>query len=118
MRVIVAGSRTLTDAALVERAIRESGFEISELLSGHAKGTDQLAELWARNQTPPVPVRLFLAAWATLGAAAGPTRNRAMAEEAEALICLWDGLSPGTRNMILQAKRKGLPTFVYRTDRA
>lgn len=118
MRVIVAGSRTLTDAKLVERAIRESGFEITELISGHAKGADRLAEAWAQNQVPPIPIRKFPAAWEKLGSAAGPIRNRAMAEAAEALVCLWDGQSPGSRNMILEAKQRGLPTFIFRTDRA
>jgi hypothetical protein len=118
VKVIVAGSRNLTDAKLVVQAIKESGFEITELFSGGARGADRLAEAWAKKQTPPIPVRRFPALWEKQGLNAGPIRNRAMAFEADALIALWNGTSPGTRDMILVAKQKNLPTFVFRTDRA
>jgi len=36
-----------------------------------------------------------------------------MAENAEALIALWDGKSKGTHNMINTAKELNLKVFVY-----
>jgi hypothetical protein len=39
-----------------------------------------------------------------------------MSENAEGLIAIWDGLSPGTRNMIELAHERGLRMFVLRVD--
>ena len=36
-----------------------------------------------------------------------------MAENAEALIAVWDGMSRGTKNMIDTAKSLGLRVFVH-----
>jgi len=49
MKVIIAGSRTCTDYSLLEEAIRESGFEITTVLCGGAKGADILGKQWAIN---------------------------------------------------------------------
>lgn len=37
-----------------------------------------------------------------------------MADNAEALIAIWDGKSKGTRHMIEVAKEKGLKVYVHR----
>lgn len=47
MKVIIAGSRAFTDAGLVERAIRASGFRIEQVVSGAGDGIDTLGERWA-----------------------------------------------------------------------
>ena len=109
MKVIIAGSRTITDARLVEDAIRLSGFHITEVVCGCADGVDKLGEAWAiYNQ---IPVARFPADWNTHGKAAGPIRNEQMAKAADALICVWDGVSRGSRNMIRTAIKAVLPVF-------
>lgn len=109
MRVIIAGSRTITDARLVEDAIRLSGFHITEVVCGCADGVDKLGEAWAiYNQ---VPVVRFPADWNTHGKAAGPIRNEQMAKAADALVCVWDGVSRGSRSMIRLAHKAQLPVF-------
>ena len=40
-------------------------------------------------------------------------RNRQMAENADALIAYWDGESRGTKNMIEEAKKRGLKIPIY-----
>ena len=47
MKVIIAGSRDITDYSLVCRAISESKFDITEVISGTARGVDTLGEKWA-----------------------------------------------------------------------
>jgi predicted Rossmann fold nucleotide-binding protein DprA/Smf involved in DNA uptake len=44
MRVIIAGSRYCTDRQEVLDAIRESGFKISTVISGCARGVDTIGE--------------------------------------------------------------------------
>jgi hypothetical protein len=111
MKVIVAGGRDFTNYALVEEAIKISGFEISQIVSGKAKGIDTLGEVWALANN--VPVEAFPADWSQHGRAAGPIRNKQMAEYADALIAIWDGESKGTANMIQQARNKKLNVFIY-----
>ena len=110
MRVIIAGSRGITDFSLVQEAITESCFEITEVVSGHARGVDALGEAWALKHG--VKLKVFPANWDKYGPRAGPIRNGEMAEYAEALIALWDGKSSGTESMIEKAQAKGLKVYV------
>lgn len=78
---------------LVRAAVDASGFRITEVVSGVAHGVDKLGERWA--QAHKIPVKQFPAQWNKYGNAAGPIRNREMAEYADALIAVWDGQSRG-----------------------
>jgi hypothetical protein len=109
MRVIIAGSRTISDAFLVHRAILESGFEITEVVSGGARGVDTTGEKCASRLG--VPVARFPAQWDKFGPEAGPIRNKEMADYADALILVWDGKSRGSRNMLSIARRLNLPVY-------
>ena len=111
MKTIIAGSRGFTNPDLIEQAVAESGFHITEVVSGHADGIDKLAEAWARKQ-PNMLLRLFPAAWSSLGKRAGYVRNLAMANYAEAAILIWDGKSKGTKMMCNLAQQHGLKTFL------
>ena len=114
MKVIVAGTRTIVDFELLKQAIQESGFELSQIISGGARGADALGERYAQENN--VPCRVMSANWDQYGKAAGYIRNEDMAKVADALIVLWDGKSKGTRNMISIAQRYNLKVFVKRTD--
>ena len=122
MKTIIAGSREIRDYDEVMRAIEASGFknEITEVISGMAKGPDILGFSWAR--TFGIPRKAFPLEWLPDGKsgkvdrAAGIKRNIRMAEYAApdgALIAVWDGQSPGTRHMIETARKKGLRVFVW-----
>ena len=112
MITIIAGSRTVRDLAEVERAIVASGFRVTRVLSGCAKGPDTLAVAWAAEHD--IPVHWFPPAWQTLGRAAGMIRNIEMAKNAEALIAVWDGESAGTAHMIETARKHGLQVYIHR----
>ena len=116
MKVIIAGSRGITDYDTVWRAIKESKFTITEVVSGGANGVDKLGEKYAvRND---IPLKVFLADWKKKKASAGIIRNAEMAKYADALIAVWDGKSPGTKNMIEVAERKGLKVYVWKTQQS
>jgi len=112
MRVIVAGSRSIGDRSVVEQAIKESGFEISELVSGGAKGVDRLAAEWQKANS--VPVRLFRPDWKRFKRGAGLAGNHDMAAYADALVAVWDGESRGTADMIQAMRALGKPVHVFR----
>jgi hypothetical protein len=110
IKVIIAGSRFVTDFEKVLGAVIHSGFNIDEVVSGGASGADKLGEDWAAVNL--VPVKRFPADWLYYGKAAGPRRNRQMANYADALIAIWDGKSRGTFNMIETMKRRGKPFWI------
>jgi hypothetical protein len=111
MRVIIAGSRGINDYQIVLDAIYESPFVIRTVISGGANGVDKLGEKWAKATKRNLEV--FHANWALYKQAAGAIRNRQMAEHADALIAVWDGVSPGTANMIDEARKRGLKVYVH-----
>lgn len=110
MRTIIAGSREITNYGSVIDAVLNSGFEISEVVCGMAKGVDLLGKRWALDYG--VPVKEFPADWKNLGIKAGYLRNEQMAGYAERLVAVWDGHSRGTKHMIDIAKREGLTIFI------
>jgi len=114
MKTIIAGGRNITNYSLVLSALRESEFIPTEIVSGIAPGVDTLAIQYARENN--LPLREFHADWNKHKKAAGPIRNRQMAEYADALIAIWDGESRGTKNMIEEATKRGLRVYVKRTD--
>lgn len=114
MRTIVAGSRGIDRYDIVELAIRASGFDITELVSGTAQGVDSLGERWAEKQG--IPVTRFPAYWRKQGRAAGKIRNSKMSHYADALIAIWDGQSRGTKDMIDKARYRGLRVYVHTVD--
>lgn len=110
MRTIIAGSRSIYDYQFLLDAIDECGWTPTTVISGAAKGADNLGEDWAYDHK--VPCELFPADWNKFGKSAGYRRNVQMAENADALIALWDGQSRGTKHMIDIAKSKGLKIYV------
>lgn len=112
MKVIVAGSRTVTDAALVAEAIKKSGFAMTELVSGCCEGADTLAEEYAQQNN--IPIHHFPADWKKHGKSAGPKRNKQMAEYGQALVAVWDGCSRGTADMINKARNRKLKIYIHR----
>lgn len=116
MKTIIAGSRGIQSYPLIAEAVKASGFEVTVVFSGHARGVDRDGEQWARDNG--VPLAIYPAYWREFGKSAGSRRNEKMAQDADALIALWDGESKGTAHMVATAKRYGLAVCVCRVDPA
>ena len=114
-RVIIAGSRGFNDYAVLQTvcdnllAKKEQTHNIV-IISGTVRGADSLGEKYARERG--YTVERFPAYWQQYGKAAGPIRNRQMADNADALIAFWDGQSKGTKDMIMESKKKGIAVRV------
>jgi hypothetical protein len=111
MRIIIAGSRILTDYSIVCRAVESSRFDISMVISGGARGVDTLGEQWARQHK--IAFERFSANWGRYGKSAGMKRNREMAIYADGLLAIWNGRSRGTKDMIDVMFELKKPIFVY-----
>lgn len=106
MRVLIAGSREITDYTLLCRACATSVFEITEVISGVARGVDLMGIRWANENG--IPVLRYPANWTKYGRSAGYRRNEEMAEVANGAIILWDGKSRGTKHMMEMLDRRGI----------
>lgn len=125
MKLIIAGSRTVTDMVHLKAAFAASGFdvlEISEVVSGCAKGVDTLGEEWAKENG--IPVTQMPPEWldrhAIKDKGAGRRRNVSMAKYAHAekdgaLLAVMEYYgTPGTKHMINAATSRGLKVYVHK----
>lgn len=131
MKVAIVGATEITDYKLLCKAIKLSGFTITEVVSGGAPGVDTLAVQYADEQG--IPKKIFKAEWDNLslpGAEirtrynkwkkrdekyvfnAGFLRNTDIIQYAEAVIAL-PGEGGGTRDSIKKAKDRGIPLYIY-----
>lgn len=82
----------------------------TEIVCGGATGADECGRQWAIDRE--IPVKTFPADWAKHRRAAGPIRNRQMAEYADA-VALFPG-GKGTESMYNEAVKAGLTIYDYR----
>lgn len=113
MIVIIAGSRSLAGtprlAVTVDEAVAASGFDVSEVMSGCARGVDLAGEAWANERRIPI------IHWPYIGHlqnAGGIVRNRQMARFADALVVVHDSRSVGTLRMIEAMRALDKPVHV------
>ena len=111
MKVIIAGGRSLINYQFVLDAVKCSGFEITEVVSGRASGIDKLGEKYAYDNG--IPISFFPANWDKYGKRAGGIRNEEMGHYGEALIAVWDKISRGTLHMIQTAEKLGIPVYIH-----
>lgn len=115
MKLIIAGSRNITDEEEVYNAFKKSPFvdKASMIISGHARGVDIFGEALADSYL--LDKVIFPANWERYGTVAGVIRNKHMGEYADALLAVWDGKSKGTANMIKIMQDLGKPIHIYET---
>jgi len=109
MKLIIAGSRTFKniDADTINRFIKLFGLHPNEVVSGGATGVDASGEWYAKSKR--LPIKTFKADWDEFGKAAGPIRNKEMAQYADALLLIWDGTSRGSMSMKTEMLALGKP---------
>lgn len=111
MKLLVSGSRSITDMAILEEAIAEYIKEpITEMHFGDARGVDQLAATYSFEHG--IPSEEWVADWDEYEKSAGPIRNAQMVAATDTLLAIWDGESRGTKNCIDQAARAGKKVYI------
>ena len=108
MKVIIAGGRDFNDYDLLCQKIDKilSKQTDIEIVSGRAKGADQLGERYAKEHG--YFIKMFPADWNRYNKQAGYIRNEDMANYADALIIFWNNESKGSQHMINIAKQQNL----------
>jgi glycerophosphoryl diester phosphodiesterase len=112
MRFIIAGGRNFDNYDLLSQTCGQLREQITEIVSGKARGADSLGETWGNENN--VPIKSFPANWDLYGKRAGYLRNTEMADYADGLIAFWNGESKGTKHMIDTANNKGLEVHIIK----
>ena len=118
-KLVIAGSRDFKDYSLLSETLdkhlkNRARNKAITIISGTAKGADQLGEQYAKEKG--YKVEYYPADWERYGNAAGPIRNTQMAKAADDVIVFWDGKSAGTRNMMEAAQKENIPCTVIRIE--
>lgn len=110
MRVAVIGSRDLS----IENLGDYLPEEVSEIVSGGARGVDTSARKYA--QTHGIKLTEFLPDYEKYGRSAPLKRNIKIIENADLTLAFWDGKSRGTKFVIDNCKKRGVPVIVHTLD--
>ena len=106
MKLLIAGSRNLTDINL-EKYIPN---DVDLIISGGAKGIDTLAENYADKKG--ISKLIMRPKYELYGKGAPLKRNEEMIKIADQVLVFWDGKSRGTRFTIDKAKKQNKPVNV------
>lgn len=115
MKLIIAGGRDLDPTiGFIEGAMKllkpyAMNGPITEVVCGGAAGVDKEGAHWASHAG--VKLTYFMADWNAHGPAAGPIRNKEMAEYADVLLLIWDGESRGSASMKREMERLRKPIY-------
>ena len=106
MKLAIIGSRSLSNLDL-SKYVSE---EVTELVSGGAKGVDACVATYATEHG--IPLTVFLPRYQQYGRAAPIVRNKAIVEYADRIIAFWNGTSKGTLSVIAYSKKVKKPCEV------
>ena len=110
MKLAVIGSRGFSDYG--QLATELDKYQIECIISGGAKGADQLAARYAREKN--IPLVEHLPEYEKYGRRAPLVRNKLIVEDCEFLLAFWDGTSRGTAFSIDLAQKGGKKVEVVR----
>lgn len=131
MKLIIAGGRDIeVTNDFISTVLDEVGWKPVEIVSGacgrpehevevltnehgryiYADGVDGCGERFAMEGGAERLIR-FPAKWSVLGRSAGPKRNKEMADYADALLLIWNGMSAGSASMRRFARFAGKPVL-------
>ena len=111
MKLVIAGSRELLiDSDFIDQSIKYFRLQVKEVVSGSGGFVDEAGEEWCSLFLEKEP-KVFQANWKNEGNAAGPMRNKRMAEYGDALLLVWNGTSKGSLSMKKEMMKLGKPVY-------
>lgn len=110
MKIAVIGSRSFDNYELLRKTLDAFYPNITQIISGNARGADALAERYSREEG--LGVLLFKPDWKSYGKAAGFIRNKDIVAAADIVVAFWDCVSRGTANSIEWAYKLNKPVII------
>ena len=107
MKLAIIGSRELQ----VEDLSKYISEEVSEIVTGGAKGIDSCAIRYANAMQ--IKLVTFLPDYRRYGKGAPLRRNIEIIEYADCVLAFWDKKSKGTRFVIDECRRRNIPIDIY-----
>ena len=114
----VVGSRAFTNYRLLCDTLDALRLTqpVRLIVSGGARGADQLAEQYARENE--LPLKVLRPQWrdanGKLDRGAGLKRNADIVAAADTVVAFWDGISTGTRDSIRKSEASGKDLRIVR----
>lgn len=109
IKLAVVGSRSFNDYSFLCEKLKQ--FDISEIISGGAKGADELAKQYAKENN--INYREFLPDWENYGKSAGYRRNSLIINDSNEVVAFWNGESKGTKHSIELAEKQNKKVHIY-----
>ncbi|MBP3308016.1 MAG: hypothetical protein J6L90_01100 [Clostridia bacterium] len=110
MRLLIAGSRGITEFNLDEYVPEETEL----IISGGASGIDTLAELYADRRK--LSKLILRPKYNRYGRLAPLKRNEQMVELCDVALIIWDGYSRGTKYTLDYAKKAGKRVILIKVN--
>ncbi|WP_158964041.1 SLOG family protein [Myroides fluvii] len=114
MKLAIIGSRSFEDYPLaaihIQEVIEKENLKLTHIVSGGAKGADQLGARFALAYH--LELIVFKPDWKRYGKRAGFIRNTEIVAHADCILAFWDGQSKGTKDSIDKATGAGKKVIV------
>ena len=101
MKIAIIGSRNI----FIDDLGKYLPENVTEIVSGGAKGVDKCARKYAENHN--IKITEFLPEYSKYGKAAPLKRNIQIIEYADEVLAFWDGKSKGTKHVIDSCEKLG-----------
>ena len=113
IRLAVIGSRDFNNFEIAKYLLDQlsSNYESISIVSGGARGADNIAEKYAADRN--IEIKVIPADWDKHGKAAGFIRNQEIWDNSDIGIAFWDGESKGTAHSFDIAKKQGKELFIF-----
>jgi hypothetical protein len=116
MRILFCGDREWSNYKTICDVMADLKPDV--VIEGEARGADSMARDAA--EYFGIPVERYPANWKVYGRAAGPIRNTQMLDEGkpDLVVAFHNDFknSKGTKNMVEQARKRGIPTKIYTAE--
>lgn len=112
MKLAIIGSREFNDYEFLCKSLEPIKSMVQLVVSGGAKGADELGERWANENN--IPTLIFYADWKKHGKSAGFIRNIDIIKNCDAVVAYQVNQSKGTQHSLNLAKEHSKKIRVFR----
>lgn len=110
MKLAVIGSRNFNDYKQLASELDRLKLKLTCIVSGGARGADQLAARYAKEHN--IPLIEYLPDYEKHGRSAPLVRNKLIVDDADEVLAFWDYKTTGTGHSIKYAQKQHKPVMI------